>query len=150
MSVFRGNWIGEAPYRTGRPCSECPPSYGGGCKNNLCYRGRKCLQNRESQNSLRKTGEVNNRVPNAPSLAMLQSPSARPSFLSPFLCLVHVSTWGSAPSSLGTHDALVCPRSEQITRPDSADTSLPSLLVFTVWYKTDNKRGIKNDQLNKL
>ncbi|KAF3817593.1 hypothetical protein GH733_012880 [Mirounga leonina] len=33
-----GNWIGEAPYKTGRPCSECPPSYGGGCKNNLCYR----------------------------------------------------------------------------------------------------------------
>lgn len=35
----RGNWIGEAPYRTGRPCSECPPSYGGGCQNNLCYKG---------------------------------------------------------------------------------------------------------------
>ncbi|XP_010625777.1 cysteine-rich secretory protein LCCL domain-containing 2 isoform X2 [Fukomys damarensis] len=35
----KGNWIGEAPYRTGRPCSECPPSYGGGCRNNLCYRG---------------------------------------------------------------------------------------------------------------
>ncbi|XP_064437151.1 cysteine-rich secretory protein LCCL domain-containing 2 isoform X5 [Mirounga angustirostris] len=34
----KGNWIGEAPYKTGRPCSECPPSYGGGCKNNLCYR----------------------------------------------------------------------------------------------------------------
>ncbi|XP_021112273.1 cysteine-rich secretory protein LCCL domain-containing 2 isoform X2 [Heterocephalus glaber] len=34
----KGNWIGEAPYRTGRPCSECPPSYGGGCRNNLCYR----------------------------------------------------------------------------------------------------------------
>uniref|UniRef100_A0A8C7ALY4 Cysteine rich secretory protein LCCL domain containing 2 n=1 Tax=Neovison vison TaxID=452646 RepID=A0A8C7ALY4_NEOVI len=34
----KGNWIGEAPYRTGRSCSECPPSYGGGCKNNLCYR----------------------------------------------------------------------------------------------------------------
>nr|XP_060508729.1 cysteine-rich secretory protein LCCL domain-containing 2 [Panthera onca] len=36
----KGNWIGEAPYKTGRPCSECPPSYGGGCRNNLCYRGR--------------------------------------------------------------------------------------------------------------
>ncbi|GAB0195448.1 cysteine-rich secretory protein LCCL domain-containing 2 [Grus japonensis] len=34
----KGNWIGEAPYRTGRPCSECPPSYGGGCQNNLCYK----------------------------------------------------------------------------------------------------------------
>uniref|UniRef100_A0A8C1YCH4 Cysteine-rich secretory protein LCCL domain containing 2 n=1 Tax=Cyprinus carpio TaxID=7962 RepID=A0A8C1YCH4_CYPCA len=35
----KGNWIGEAPYRTGRPCSQCPPSYGGGCRNNLCYKG---------------------------------------------------------------------------------------------------------------
>uniref|UniRef100_A0A8C6NF48 Uncharacterized protein n=1 Tax=Melopsittacus undulatus TaxID=13146 RepID=A0A8C6NF48_MELUD len=35
----KGNWIGEAPYKTGRPCSECPPSYGGGCQNNLCYKG---------------------------------------------------------------------------------------------------------------
>ncbi|XP_018425858.1 PREDICTED: cysteine-rich secretory protein LCCL domain-containing 2-like [Nanorana parkeri] len=37
---FRGNWIGEAPYKTGRPCSECPPSYGGNCKNNLCYKAQ--------------------------------------------------------------------------------------------------------------
>ncbi|KAG3256750.1 cysteine rich secretory protein LCCL domain containing 2 [Ictidomys tridecemlineatus] len=34
----KGNWIGEAPYKSGRPCSECPPSYGGSCRNNLCYR----------------------------------------------------------------------------------------------------------------
>ncbi|XP_055001903.1 cysteine-rich secretory protein LCCL domain-containing 2 [Sorex araneus] len=34
----KGNWIGEAPYKSGPPCSECPPSYGGGCRNNLCYR----------------------------------------------------------------------------------------------------------------
>uniref|UniRef100_A0A3B5A0D4 Cysteine rich secretory protein LCCL domain containing 2 n=1 Tax=Stegastes partitus TaxID=144197 RepID=A0A3B5A0D4_9TELE len=31
----KGNWIGEAPYQHGRPCSQCPPSFGGGCKNNL-------------------------------------------------------------------------------------------------------------------
>ncbi|XP_075432788.1 cysteine-rich secretory protein LCCL domain-containing 2 [Ascaphus truei] len=37
----KGNWIGEAPYKNGRPCSECPPSYGGICKNNLCYKGDK-------------------------------------------------------------------------------------------------------------
>lgn len=36
---FRGNWIGEAPYQHGRPCSQCPPSYGGVCKDNLCYKG---------------------------------------------------------------------------------------------------------------
>ncbi|XP_067905243.1 cysteine-rich secretory protein LCCL domain-containing 2-like [Heterodontus francisci] len=34
----KGNWIGEAPYKHGRPCSKCPPSYGGGCKNSLCYK----------------------------------------------------------------------------------------------------------------
>ncbi|XP_006641271.1 cysteine-rich secretory protein LCCL domain-containing 2 [Lepisosteus oculatus] len=34
----KGNWIGEAPYQHGRPCSHCPPSYGGGCKENLCYK----------------------------------------------------------------------------------------------------------------
>ncbi|MBN3306301.1 CRLD2 protein, partial [Amia calva] len=33
----KGNWIGEAPYQHGRSCSQCPPSYGGGCKENLCY-----------------------------------------------------------------------------------------------------------------
>ncbi|XP_062868989.1 cysteine-rich secretory protein LCCL domain-containing 2 [Trichomycterus rosablanca] len=33
----KGNWIGEAPYQHGRPCSQCPPSYGGGCRENLCY-----------------------------------------------------------------------------------------------------------------
>uniref|UniRef100_A0A3Q1BV40 LCCL domain-containing protein n=1 Tax=Amphiprion ocellaris TaxID=80972 RepID=A0A3Q1BV40_AMPOC len=35
----KGNWIGEAPYQHGRPCSQCPPSFGGGCRNNLCYKG---------------------------------------------------------------------------------------------------------------
>ncbi|XP_061113617.1 R3H domain containing-like [Conger conger] len=33
---IKGNWIGEAPYRTGRPCSACPSSYGGSCSRNLC------------------------------------------------------------------------------------------------------------------
>ncbi|KAK1330392.1 hypothetical protein QTO34_010581 [Cnephaeus nilssonii] len=44
----KGNWIGEAPYKTGRPCSECPPSYGGGCKNNLCYREGTYVQKPET------------------------------------------------------------------------------------------------------
>ncbi|XP_010903200.2 cysteine-rich secretory protein LCCL domain-containing 1 [Esox lucius] len=34
----KGNWWGHAPYKHGTPCSACPPSYGGGCKNNLCYK----------------------------------------------------------------------------------------------------------------
>ncbi|MFT7804700.1 peptidase inhibitor R3HDML [Arapaima gigas] len=32
----KGNWVGEAPYKAGRPCSACPPSYGGSCSKNLC------------------------------------------------------------------------------------------------------------------
>uniref|UniRef100_A0A4W3H2S6 Cysteine-rich secretory protein LCCL domain containing 1b n=1 Tax=Callorhinchus milii TaxID=7868 RepID=A0A4W3H2S6_CALMI len=34
----KGNWWGHAPYKYGRPCSACPPSYGGGCRENLCYK----------------------------------------------------------------------------------------------------------------
>ncbi|KAB5533144.1 hypothetical protein PHYPO_G00128420 [Pangasianodon hypophthalmus] len=34
----KGNWWGSAPYKHGTPCSACPPSYGGGCKDNLCYK----------------------------------------------------------------------------------------------------------------
>ncbi|KAM9390769.1 peptidase inhibitor 15-A-like isoform 1-T2 [Salvelinus alpinus] len=33
----KGNWIGEAPYKVGVPCSACPPSYGGSCTNNMCF-----------------------------------------------------------------------------------------------------------------
>uniref|UniRef100_A0A8C2BN95 Cysteine-rich secretory protein LCCL domain containing 2 n=1 Tax=Cyprinus carpio TaxID=7962 RepID=A0A8C2BN95_CYPCA len=44
----KGNWIGEAPYQTGRPCSQCPPSYGGGCRNNLCYKGERDPERHES------------------------------------------------------------------------------------------------------
>ena len=37
----RGNWIGEAPYKTGRPCSACPPIYQGSCSSNMCFSRRK-------------------------------------------------------------------------------------------------------------
>ncbi|XP_016366176.1 peptidase inhibitor 15-A-like [Sinocyclocheilus rhinocerous] len=33
----KGNWIGEAPYKVGVPCSMCPPSYGGSCSSNMCF-----------------------------------------------------------------------------------------------------------------
>uniref|UniRef100_UPI00398F3700 peptidase inhibitor 15-like n=1 Tax=Pristiophorus japonicus TaxID=55135 RepID=UPI00398F3700 len=36
---IKGNWIGEAPYKSGKPCSACPPSYGGSCSHNLCVPG---------------------------------------------------------------------------------------------------------------
>ncbi|XP_024147850.2 R3H domain containing-like [Oryzias melastigma] len=32
----KGNWVGEAPYKTGKPCSVCPSSYGGSCWRNQC------------------------------------------------------------------------------------------------------------------
>ncbi|XP_009694063.1 PREDICTED: peptidase inhibitor 15 [Cariama cristata] len=35
----KGNWIGEAPYKVGVPCSACPPTYGGSCTDNLCFPG---------------------------------------------------------------------------------------------------------------
>uniref|UniRef100_G3PNG2 LCCL domain-containing protein n=1 Tax=Gasterosteus aculeatus aculeatus TaxID=481459 RepID=G3PNG2_GASAC len=34
-----GNWWGHAPYKYGTPCSACPASYAGGCRDNLCYKG---------------------------------------------------------------------------------------------------------------
>ncbi|XP_071370022.1 cysteine-rich secretory protein LCCL domain-containing 1b [Centroberyx affinis] len=33
-----GNWWGHAPYKHGSPCSACPASYAGGCRDNLCYK----------------------------------------------------------------------------------------------------------------
>ncbi|KAJ0011918.1 hypothetical protein NQD34_012893, partial [Periophthalmus magnuspinnatus] len=33
-----GNWWGHAPYKYGSPCSQCPASYAGGCRDNLCYK----------------------------------------------------------------------------------------------------------------
>ncbi|XP_071403652.1 peptidase inhibitor R3HDML [Centroberyx affinis] len=33
---IKGNWVGEAPYKTGKPCSACPSSYGGTCWRNQC------------------------------------------------------------------------------------------------------------------
>ncbi|XP_056289887.1 cysteine-rich secretory protein LCCL domain-containing 1 [Pseudoliparis swirei] len=34
----KGNWWGHSPYKHGTSCSACPPVYGGGCKDNLCYK----------------------------------------------------------------------------------------------------------------
>ncbi|XP_065501918.1 peptidase inhibitor R3HDML [Caloenas nicobarica] len=42
--AIKGNWLGEAPYKVGRPCSACPPTYGGGCSNNMCFTGLKSNQ----------------------------------------------------------------------------------------------------------
>ncbi|XP_037357526.1 peptidase inhibitor R3HDML [Talpa occidentalis] len=37
--AIKGNWIGESPYKTGKPCSACPLSYQGSCKSNMCFSG---------------------------------------------------------------------------------------------------------------
>uniref|UniRef100_A0A2K6EQX6 R3H domain containing like n=1 Tax=Propithecus coquereli TaxID=379532 RepID=A0A2K6EQX6_PROCO len=39
--AIKGNWIGEAPYKMGRPCSACPASYQGICSSNMCFSGPK-------------------------------------------------------------------------------------------------------------
>ena len=39
--AIKGNWIGEAPYKAGKPCSACPPSYQGNCNSNMCFSGLK-------------------------------------------------------------------------------------------------------------
>ncbi|XP_026187349.1 peptidase inhibitor R3HDML [Mastacembelus armatus] len=39
--AIKGNWVGEAPYRIGKPCSRCPSSYGGSCWRNQCIPNRK-------------------------------------------------------------------------------------------------------------
>ncbi|XP_072321431.1 cysteine-rich secretory protein LCCL domain-containing 2 [Eucyclogobius newberryi] len=49
----KGNWIGEAPYKHGRSCSQCPPSYGGGCRNNLCYKDSQ-ISETEDMNEVEK------------------------------------------------------------------------------------------------
>ncbi|XP_003411772.1 peptidase inhibitor R3HDML [Loxodonta africana] len=37
--AIKGNWIGEAPYKMGKPCSACPSSYQGSCSSNMCFSG---------------------------------------------------------------------------------------------------------------
>nr|XP_055037781.1 cysteine-rich secretory protein LCCL domain-containing 1 [Misgurnus anguillicaudatus] len=58
----KGNWWGYAPYKHGPPCSACPPSYGGVCKENLCYKGDET--NRQSPRE--ETEERNSVEPEAP------------------------------------------------------------------------------------
>ncbi|XP_028307868.1 peptidase inhibitor R3HDML [Gouania willdenowi] len=34
--AIKGNWVREAPYKRGKPCSLCPSTYGGSCWRNQC------------------------------------------------------------------------------------------------------------------
>uniref|UniRef100_A0A673MUA4 Peptidase inhibitor R3HDML-like n=1 Tax=Sinocyclocheilus rhinocerous TaxID=307959 RepID=A0A673MUA4_9TELE len=42
---IKGNWVGEAPYKTGKSCSACPSSYGGSCNKNQCDSRSKSKRN---------------------------------------------------------------------------------------------------------
>ncbi|KAM8876253.1 cysteine-rich secretory protein LCCL domain-containing 2 isoform 1-T1 [Synchiropus picturatus] len=70
----KGNWIGEAPYRHGRPCSQCPPSYGGGCRNNLCYKVDPQRSETEDMNEVEKP-----QVPIVPRTTAKPLPKPKPS-----------------------------------------------------------------------
>ncbi|CAG5895888.1 unnamed protein product [Menidia menidia] len=65
----KGNWWGHAPYKHGTPCSACPPSYGGGCKDNLCYKD-------DRSNVLQEETEENNFIEPAPPRSTKPRPRA--------------------------------------------------------------------------
>uniref|UniRef100_A0A673IEN5 Cysteine-rich secretory protein LCCL domain-containing 1-like n=1 Tax=Sinocyclocheilus rhinocerous TaxID=307959 RepID=A0A673IEN5_9TELE len=69
----KGNWWGYAPYKHGTPCSACPPSYGGMCRENLCYKG----DGTNTQSPREETDERNSIEPEAPHSPgpRLQAPS---------------------------------------------------------------------------
>ncbi|XP_034052765.1 cysteine-rich secretory protein LCCL domain-containing 2 [Gymnodraco acuticeps] len=69
----KGNWIGEAPYQHGRPCSQCPPSFGGGCKNNLCFKDSQRSET-EDMNEVEKP-----QVPLPPRTTAKPAPKPKPS-----------------------------------------------------------------------
>ncbi|XP_063339723.1 cysteine-rich secretory protein LCCL domain-containing 1 [Pelmatolapia mariae] len=68
----KGNWWGHAPYKHGTPCSSCPPSYGGGCKDNLCYKGQD-----DNSYPLQEETEENNFI--EPEVPRTTNPRARAS-----------------------------------------------------------------------
>lgn len=70
----KGNWIGEAPYQHGRPCSQCPPSYGGGCKNNLCFKAESQRSETEDMNEVEKP-----QAPTMPRTTAKPAPKPKPS-----------------------------------------------------------------------
>uniref|UniRef100_A0A672HC83 Cysteine-rich secretory protein LCCL domain containing 2 n=1 Tax=Salarias fasciatus TaxID=181472 RepID=A0A672HC83_SALFA len=70
----KGNWIGEAPYQHGRPCSQCPPSYGGGCKNNQCFKADSQRSETEDMNEVEKP-----QIPVPPRTTARPAPKPKPS-----------------------------------------------------------------------
>ncbi|KAK6294559.1 hypothetical protein J4Q44_G00353890 [Coregonus suidteri] len=69
----KGNWIGEAPYQHGRPCSQCPPSYGGSCRDNLCFKGDSQRSETEDMNEVEKA-----QIPMSPRTTAKPVPRPKP------------------------------------------------------------------------
>ncbi|XP_064193376.1 cysteine-rich secretory protein LCCL domain-containing 2-like isoform X1 [Anguilla rostrata] len=69
----KGNWIGEAPYQHGRSCSKCPPSYGGRCRDNLCYKGESQRPETEDMNEVEQA-----QVPVRPPATTTAKPAPKP------------------------------------------------------------------------
>ncbi|XP_061877065.1 cysteine-rich secretory protein LCCL domain-containing 1 isoform X2 [Entelurus aequoreus] len=82
----KGNWLGYAPYKHGTPCSACPPSYGGGCRDNLCYKGldNNLPEEREENNFIEPEQKIRPRVskPETPSLPV-PAPTKPPTVVLP-------------------------------------------------------------------
>ncbi|XP_061821611.1 cysteine-rich secretory protein LCCL domain-containing 1-like isoform X2 [Nerophis lumbriciformis] len=83
----KGNWLGYAPYKHGTPCSACPPSYGGGCRDNLCYKGHDnnlLPEEREENNFIEPEQKIRPRVskPETPSLPV-PAPTKPPTVVLP-------------------------------------------------------------------
>uniref|UniRef100_A0A667WPN3 Cysteine-rich secretory protein LCCL domain containing 1b n=1 Tax=Myripristis murdjan TaxID=586833 RepID=A0A667WPN3_9TELE len=71
-----GNWWGHAPYKHGAPCSACPASYAGGCRDNLCYKGMRPAPEIEETNYIEPEPDpVRDREPQPRA----QSPNPSPS-----------------------------------------------------------------------
>uniref|UniRef100_A0A8C7F6Z4 Cysteine rich secretory protein LCCL domain containing 1 n=1 Tax=Oncorhynchus kisutch TaxID=8019 RepID=A0A8C7F6Z4_ONCKI len=76
-AVYLGNWWGHAPYKHGTPCSACPPSYGGRCKDNLCYKGVQSYRIAEISEKPRKNNYIEPEAPGAPR-SHAQAPQPNP------------------------------------------------------------------------
>lgn len=74
----KGNWIGEAPYEYGNACSKCPPSYGGRCRDNLCYKGESRRPETEDMNEVEKP-----QVPVRPPATTTAKPAPKPKPVAP-------------------------------------------------------------------
>uniref|UniRef100_H3AK68 Cysteine rich secretory protein LCCL domain containing 1 n=1 Tax=Latimeria chalumnae TaxID=7897 RepID=H3AK68_LATCH len=72
----KGNWWGHAPYKHGRSCSACPPSFGGGCRNNLCYKEDSTDRRYSPQEPEEETNEIERQRARTQARPRTYSPTA--------------------------------------------------------------------------